>query len=143
MRQLEHLENTFYQEAFASFQLQDFINVGFDEEFFFNLEFIASDESAHVEFLIAAIESAGVAPVQPCQYNFGVSDVASFVTVSAILESIGTSAYLGAAPFISSKEILTVAASIMATEGLHTSLQRSSLGAIGAANPFQTVSAWF
>ena len=66
------------------------------------------------------------------------TDVASFVTVSAILESIGTSAYLGAAPFVSSKEILTVAASIMATEGLHTSLQRSALGGVGAANPFQT-----
>ncbi|KAJ9604070.1 hypothetical protein H2200_011593 [Cladophialophora chaetospira] len=135
---LEHLENTFYKEAFSSFQQQDFLNAGFDEEFFVNLEFIAIDESAHVEFLIAAIESAGVAPVQPCQYNFPVTDVASFVTVSAILESIGTSAYLGAAPFVSSKEILTVAASIMATEGLHTSLQRSALGAVGAANPFQT-----
>ncbi|ETI29518.1 hypothetical protein G647_01971 [Cladophialophora carrionii CBS 160.54] len=135
---LEHLENTFYREAFATFQLQDFLNVGFDEEFFLNLQFIAADESAHVDFLIAAIQSAGVAPVQPCQYKFPVTDVASFVTVSAILESIGTSAYLGAAPFISSREILTVAASIMATEGLHTSLQRSSLGAIGAANPFQT-----
>ncbi|OCT47407.1 hypothetical protein CLCR_03517 [Cladophialophora carrionii] len=135
---LEHLENTFYREAFATFQLQDFLNVGFDESFFLNLQFIAADESAHVDFLIAAIQSAGVAPVQPCQYKFPVTDVASFVTVSAILESIGTSAYLGAAPFISSREILTVAASIMATEGLHTSLQRSSLGAIGAANPFQT-----
>ncbi|KIW69678.1 hypothetical protein PV04_05540 [Phialophora macrospora] len=135
---LEHLENTFYKEAFATFQLQDFLNLGFDEEFFLNLQFIAADESAHVDFLIAAIQSAGVAPVQPCQYNFPVTDVASFVTVSAILESIGTSAYLGAAPFISSREILTVAASIMATEGLHTSLQRSSLGGIGAPNPFQT-----
>ncbi|EXJ59647.1 hypothetical protein A1O7_03793 [Cladophialophora yegresii CBS 114405] len=135
---LEHLENTFYREAFATFQLQDFLNVGFDEAFFTNLQFIAADESAHVDFLIAAIQSAGVAPVQPCQYSFPVTDVASFVTVSAILESIGTSAYLGAAPFVSSREILAVAASIMATEGLHTSLQRSSLGAIGAANPFQT-----
>ncbi|EXJ67099.1 uncharacterized protein A1O5_09746 [Cladophialophora psammophila CBS 110553] len=135
---LEHLENTFYREAFRSFQLQDFLNAGFDEEFFLNLEFIASDESAHVEFLIAAIESVGIQPVQPCQYNFPVTDVASFVTVSAILESVGTSAYLGAAPFVGSKDILSVAASIMATEALHTSSQRSSLGAIAATNPFAT-----
>ncbi|KIW88991.1 uncharacterized protein Z519_10475 [Cladophialophora bantiana CBS 173.52] len=135
---LEHLENTFYREAFSSFQLQDFLNAGFDEEFFLNLEFIASDESAHVEFLIAAIESAGIQPVQPCQYSFPVTDVASFVTVSAILESVGTSAYLGAAPFVGSKDILSVAASIMATEALHTSSQRSSLGAIAATNPFTT-----
>ncbi|OAG36380.1 hypothetical protein AYO21_09459 [Fonsecaea monophora] len=135
---LEHLENTFYKEAFSSFKLQDFVNAGFDEAFFLNLEFIASDESAHVEFLIAAIESAGVRPVQPCQYSFPVTDVASFVTVSAILESVGTSAYLGAAPFIGSRDILSVAASIMATEALHTSSQRSSLGAIAAPNPFTT-----
>ncbi|OAP58915.1 hypothetical protein AYL99_06212 [Fonsecaea erecta] len=135
---LEHLENTFYKEAFSSFQLQDFLNAGFDEEFFINLEFIASDESAHVDFLIAAIESAGVAPVQPCQYSFPVTDVTSFVTVSAILESVGTSAYLGAAPFIGSRDILAVAASIMATEALHTSAQRSSLGAVAASNAFTT-----
>ncbi|OAL38773.1 hypothetical protein AYO20_01979 [Fonsecaea nubica] len=135
---LEHLENTFYKEAFSSFKLQDFVNAGFDEAFFLNLEFIASDESAHVEFLIAAIESAGVRPVQPCQYSFPVTDVASFVTVSAILESVGTSAYLGAAPFIGSRDILSVAASIMATEALHTSSQRSSLGAIAAPSPFTT-----
>ena len=66
--------------------------------------------------------------------------MASFVTLSAVLESIGTSAYLGAAGFVGSKDILTIAASIMATEGLHTALQRSSLGAIGAPDPFFTVS---
>ena len=60
------------------------------------------------------------------------------MTLSAVLESIGTSAYLGAAGFVGSKDILTIAASIMATEGLHTSLQRSSLGAIGASDPFFT-----
>jgi hypothetical protein len=93
-----------------------------------------------VQFLIEAITSAGVVPVAPCTYNFPVKDVASFVTVSAILESVGTSAYLGAAPFVQSKNILGVAASIMATEALHTSQQRTSLGAIGAPNPFTTVS---
>lgn len=105
-----------------------------------NLQFISFDESSHVSLLEAAIESAGVAPVLPCQYNFPVTDVASFVTLSAILESVGTSAYLGAAPFIQSNNILSVAASIMATEGLHTALQRSAIGAVGSPDPFVTVS---
>ncbi|KIW11231.1 hypothetical protein PV08_10531 [Exophiala spinifera] len=135
---LEHLENTFYQEAFNTFKLQDFINAGFSEEFFVNLQFIAFDEATHVQILQAAISSAGVIPVLPCSYHFPVTDVASFVTLSAVLESIGTSAYLGAAGFVGSKDILTIAASIMATEGLHTALQRSSLGAIGAPDPFFT-----
>ncbi|KAJ9504132.1 hypothetical protein H2202_000188 [Exophiala xenobiotica] len=135
---LEHLENTFYQEAFNTFQLQDFIDAGFSEEFFINLQFIAFDESTHVSVLQSALSSAGVVPVQACEYSFPVSDVASFVTLSAVLESIGTSAYLGAAGFVGSRDILTIAASIMATEGLHTALQRSSLGAIGASDPFFT-----
>ncbi|KIX06886.1 uncharacterized protein Z518_04862 [Rhinocladiella mackenziei CBS 650.93] len=135
---LEHLENTFYQQAFNTFTLQHFLDAGFDEDFFLNLQFIASDESAHVELLQVAIQSAGIVPVAPCQYSFPVTDVASFVTLSAILESVGTSAYLGAAPFVGSKDILAVAASIMVTEALHTSLQRSSLGGIGAADPFGT-----
>lgn len=92
-----------------------------------------------MDLLQAAISGAGVRPVAPCKYNFGVTDVASFVTLSAILESVGTSAYLGAAPFVGSKDILAVAASIMVTEALHTSLQRSSIGGIGAPDPFGTV----
>lgn len=137
--QLEHLENTFYQTAFNTFTLQHFVDAGFSEDFFLNLQFIAADESAHVVLLQTAIQGAGVVPVKPCQYNFPVTDVASFVALSAILESVGTSAYLGAAPFVGSKDILGVAASIMVTEALHTSLQRSSVGAIGAPDPFGTV----
>ncbi|EXJ85743.1 hypothetical protein A1O1_06111 [Capronia coronata CBS 617.96] len=135
---LEHLENTFYQEAFNTFNLQHFVDAGFSEDFFLNLKFIAADESAHVTTLETAILGAGIVPVAPCQYSFPVTDVASFVALSAILESVGTSAYLGAAPFVCSKDILAVAASIMVTEALHTSLQRSSIGAIGAPDPFGT-----
>jgi hypothetical protein len=135
---LEHLENEFYRSAFRSFTLQHFLDAGYDEDFFLNLQFIAADEAAHVQLLHGAIQSAGVFPVQPCQYKFPVTDIQSFVTLSAILESVGTSAYLGAAPFVGSKDILGIAASIMAVEGFHTSLQRNSLGAIGAPDPFAT-----
>jgi hypothetical protein len=136
---LEHLETEFYRQALSSFSVQSFLDAGFDEAFFLNLQFIAADEIAHVQLLQTAIATAGAIPVAPCQYNFGFgSDVKTFVTISAILESIGSSAYLGAAPFVTSPDILSVAASIMVTEALHTSLQRTSLGAIGAADPFGT-----
>ncbi|KEF62787.1 uncharacterized protein A1O9_00760 [Exophiala aquamarina CBS 119918] len=135
---LEHLENEFYRSAFRTFTLQHFLDAGFDEDFFLNLQFIAADEAAHVELLAGAIQGAGHFPVQPCQYNFPVTDIQSFVTLSAILESVGTSAYLGAAPFVGSKDILGIAASIMAVEAFHTSLQRTSIGGVGAPDPFAT-----
>lgn len=135
---LEHLENEFYRSAFRTFTLQHFLDAGFDQDFFLNLQFIAADEASHVETLSGAIRGAGAFPVQPCQYNFPVTDIQSFVTLSAILESVGTSAYLGAAPFVGSKDILGIAASIMAVEAFHTGLQRTSIGGIGAPDPFAT-----
>lgn len=59
-------------------------------------------------------------------------------TIKLTLSSVGSSAYLGAAPLLQSKDTLTVAASIMVVEAGHTSLQRENIGLIGVANPFGT-----
>jgi Ferritin-like domain len=76
--------------------------------------------------------------VAACTYNFPYTDVASFITLSSILEGVGTSAYLGGAPLITSKYYLTVAGSILAAEALHTSYQRAAIGEVPMANPFET-----
>lgn len=62
------------------------------------------------------------------------------MTLSSVLEGVGTSAYLGAAPLVTSKGYLTVAGSILAVEALHTSYQRAQIGEVPMANPFYTVS---
>lgn len=93
-----------------------------------------------MSLLTGALTAAGVKPVEQCTYSFPYEDVKGFITLSSVLEGVGTSAYLGGAPLITSKDYLAVAGSILVTEALHTSLQRVAIGEIAAANPYGTVS---
>ena len=117
---------------------QTFIDAGFDTTYFKNLNFIIHDEEEHVKLLTSAIKAAGAEPVAACEYNFPMADVKTFLTLSSVLEGVGTSAYLGAAGLISDPANLGVAASILVTEALHTSQQRLALGQVPAANPYGT-----
>jgi hypothetical protein len=86
--------------------------------------------------LTAGLTAAGAVPVDACVYEFGIDSLHTFITLSTVLEGVGTSAYLGAAPAISSKTYLGIAGSILAVEAQHTSLQRFALGYTPIANPF-------
>jgi hypothetical protein len=135
---LEHLENTFYKEALGNFTQDMFVEAGYSATYYNNIKFIATDEESHVLFLQTAITAAGYAPVAACSYNFEFTDVQSFITLSSVLEGVGTSAYLGAAGLITDKAILTAAGSILVTEALHTSMQRGAIGEVPMANPYGT-----
>lgn len=91
-----------------------------------------------MKLLTSSLKAAGAAPVAACEYEFPYTDVKSFITLSSVLEGVGTSAYLGGAGLITSKAYLGVAGSILVTEALHTSLQRAALGEVPAANPYGT-----
>jgi len=69
-------------------------------------------------------------------YNFGkaLNDVKSFVSLGSVLEGVGVSAYLGGAAVVTSKDILTAAAAILVSEGLHQGIQRQSLQQVASAN---------
>ena len=103
------------------------------------MKYISFDEQTHVQSLEAAIKAAGATPVAACQYNFPYTDVPSFIYLSQMLENVGVSAYTGAAPLITDKTYLSIAATILDVEALHTSYQRAALGEIPMANPFETV----
>jgi hypothetical protein len=133
---LEHLENVFYKSGITMMNESQFEAAGFSAEYYNNLKYIVHDEEAHVEALTDAIMEAGVDPVAACEYDFPFTDPKSFVTIASVLEGVGSSAYLGAAGLISSKEYLAVAGSILVTESLHTAIQRLSLGEVAAANPY-------
>ncbi|KAG6072559.1 hypothetical protein E4U16_005255, partial [Claviceps sp. LM84 group G4] len=133
---LEHLEDTFYREGLAKYTEQDFASAGFDAVFYNNIKGVSKDESEHVGFLTTALKAAGAEPVAACTYNFGYSDVKTFLATASILEGVGVSAYLGAAADIMSKTYLTAAGSILTVEARHSSYIREGLRQVPFPQPF-------
>ena len=116
---LEHLENAFYRDGLAEFDEAAFEDAGFDAEVRENLERIGEHEADHVDAITAAIEAAGGEPVEEAEYDFGYDDVESFLAVAQALETTGTQAYTGAAPYIQDKDLLTAALTIHGVEARH------------------------
>ncbi|KAH9988965.1 rds1p-like stress response protein [Xylariaceae sp. FL0662B] len=135
---LEWLEATFYQQGFAQFGDDQFVALGLNEAQLADLKGVGTSEQTHVQLLQSSIAQAGVQPVQPCQYNFGFTDAAGMVATAAILESVGVSAYLGAAPLVSDTSILSTAGSILTIEARHQSFIRIASGVAASPSPFDT-----
>jgi len=76
-------------------------------------------EAEHVAALTSAIKSLGGTPVAKPQFVFPVSNEKTFLALASVLENTGVGAYNGAAPSLSSKEVLATAGSIVQIEGRH------------------------
>lgn len=76
--------------------------------------------------------------MQACTYNFNLTDTASFIATASILENVGVSAYMGAAPLVSSGSILTVAAEILTVEARHQTFLRTIAGTTAIPSAFDT-----
>jgi len=108
---LEYLESAFYKEglkrAGATGALKELLTT------------ISSDEDAHVAALTGTIKKLGGKPVAAPKVAFDYSDTKGFTTLAESIENVGVGAYNGAAPQISSKEVLTAAGSIVQVEARH------------------------
>ncbi|EQB44420.1 Protein rds1 [Colletotrichum sp. SAR11_59] len=133
---LEWLEGTFYQQGFQKFPAQDFMALGLSMEQVNDLQQVGATELSHVSLLQSAIAQAGTQPVQPCQYNFGFTDAAGMVKTAAVLENVGVSAYLGAAPLVKDKAILGTAGSILTIEARHQTFIRAASKQIAIPQAF-------
>lgn len=89
---LEYLERKFYQEGLQKFSRNDFKKAGYGDTFYDNLLEIYEDEKTHVTVIDGALKAAKIIPTNELVYNFGLSTVQAFVTLSSALEGVGVTA---------------------------------------------------
>lgn len=77
------------------------------------------EEAAHVNALEAAIKQLGGTPTKKPTFVFPARSEAGFLALASTLENVGVGAYNGAAPSISSKEVLAAAGTIVQVEARH------------------------
>ena len=129
---LEHLEATFYREGLEAFAAADFVGIGFQEGVRTYIAEIGSNEADHVATLTTVIADLGGEPVEEATYDFGYTDLTSFLAVALALEDTGVAAYGGAARYIESDDLLTAALTIHGNEARHAAY----LALLNQVSPF-------
>lgn len=83
---------------------------------------LRNDEIDHVKFLRSALgSSAAKKPaIDLNALGYGFSSISSWLKLARQFEDVGVSAYLGAAPFITSSAYLAAAAAILSAEAMHS-----------------------
>jgi hypothetical protein len=98
---------------------------------------LRDDEAEHVAYLRKALgaKAAKKPAINLDALGFGFDNTNDFLKLARIFEDVGVSAYLGAAPLITNKTYLDVAARILATEAQHAGAIRVENVIWGVTSP--------
>jgi len=130
---LEHIEATFYRDAVAMFKAADYEAAGLQAGVADRIAAISDHESAHVDALIAVVKQLMGTPVEEAKYDFGYTDLASFLSLAAVIEGVGVAAYGGAAQYLQGEnDLLTAALTIHGVEARHAAY----LNVLTGTSPF-------
>lgn len=130
---LEHLETALYRDALNTLTFDQFTGAGFDPLVVEYLALIRDHEAAHVAALTAVVNDLGGTPVAEAQYDFGYTDVPTFLATAMAIENVGVSAYQGAAGFLIDEDaLLTAALAIHGVEARHAAY----LNGLNVTSPF-------
>ena len=132
---LEHLESAFYRDGVPQFA---FGTDPFGNSIDTYLALIGEHEAGHVATLTQVITDLGGEPVVEQTYEFGYTDVATFLAVAQALENTGVSAYDGAGASIENPDLLTAAGTIVAVEARHAAYLNLLAGEIPFPAAFET-----
>ncbi|RFU31779.1 hypothetical protein B7463_g4573, partial [Scytalidium lignicola] len=132
----EHLQVALYDKGLSIFNSSP--NASNMSHSYEQLQYIARDERAHVQFLEQSITSLGHKPMSPCTYNFMVNSTQQFLQLASQLEGVGVSGLAGATGAMNPKQYQTAAAALLASEASHQSILRNAVGEVPNANPFGT-----
>ena len=116
---LEYLEAAFYEQATEQVP-------GLSGDLRRLTRELRDNEMEHVETLKSTIEQLGGKPVEAPGVDFGAAFASrtSYLKTANTLEDTGVSAYNGAAPRISSEDVLSAAGAIVQVEARHAALIR-------------------
>jgi rubrerythrin len=125
---LEQLEAAFYKAGLANAGLTG------------NVQKIATafgaHENQHVSAIQQLITQLGSKPAAAPKTKFGLTDQASFLKLAVTLEDTGIGAYNGAAPLLSTPDLISALGSIVQVEGRHSGALRMMTGQDPAPQPF-------
>jgi Ferritin-like domain len=98
---------------------------------------LREDEMEHVLYLRKALGSraAKKPAINLNALGYGFASLGSWLKLARQFEDVGVSAYLGAAPLITSKAYLGAAGAILATEAQHSGAVRRACYSMGIASP--------